>query len=299
MSGPASYMCYLRYRRWIDRAFVRGVRPAQWRKLSAHLRDCTPCRARYDRLGHVSQALSPSSALPVDVIERIGARLAADATGAAAAPRRPWGWLGVATGAAMASAALLLLFGPRGTSPTASRDLTKPEATGETGALRPRGQLDAAGGLVPGERQPGARVFCIGATGPDAQVVSETRATVPAITAEPLRCDIRDELQIAYSTPDLPGIRMVAFGRDDAGRTYWYAPRFAHEPAVALHADTIDEPLDWITRLQVRHNPGTYVLHVLFFDRAVAADAAAAGMIEPIYELHGLVEITGVSTEEP
>lgn len=84
---------------------------------------------------------------------------------------------------------------------------------------------------------------------------------------------------------------MAIFSRDDRGRTFWYAPVSAGAETVELTADAVDEPLSWSTRLDPRHEPGTYELEVMFFRRPVVAEAAEAGLVEPIYRLQSRMVI--------
>lgn len=84
---------------------------------------------------------------------------------------------------------------------------------------------------------------------------------------------------------------MVVFSRDTDGTTYWYAPRRETDVAVPLEADQVGRPLDWSTRLGVKHHEGRYQLQVLFFDRPVSAADAAEGRAHPVQSLRLQLEV--------
>lgn len=265
--------CARRYARWMDSAFVGDLPARRWRLLRAHLEACGACRARFERLLFAARGLTPGVALSRLEIDLIGREVQARSL---PPRRRAWRWAaGIGAAAAAAGAALVLLVaGP------ALRD----------SGLRPRGAGRAFDG-----RPPGARVFCVGADAAGVRrVESEARATEPPLPVPTLRCNIAGRLQIAYSTPSLEGLTMVAYSRDAEGRNFWYAPRQASDPAVPVAADVVARPLDWSTTLAVKHHPGGYDLRILFFDRAVTAEDAAAGRAAPIQTLSLRLEVEEV-----
>jgi hypothetical protein len=256
-----------RYRRWIDAAFVRGLSSRRWRRLRDHADGCAACRARLDRILVASRGLRASSPpgtpseLEVDLLGReILERVDRPRSG------RRLVWAGAA--AAAAASALVAWVALR---PDRSND------------LRARGGADHGG--------PGARVFCVGGENGARRVIAEARAAEPSLPVPTLRCTLTEALQIAYTTPSLEGLTMVAFSRDSDGAVHWYAPRRGSEPAVSIAPDAVGRPLDWSTRLAVKHAPGTYDLAVLFFDRPVVAEAAAAGREHAIQRLRLRLEL--------
>jgi hypothetical protein len=129
----------------------------------------------------------------------------------------------------------------------------------------------------------GVRAFCVAVYDGRAVVIADSRAGLPG-QAPALRCNLDAELQLAYSTPELEGLTMVAFGLQERA-VHYYAPRSPEAPAVPLASGRIDEPLAWSTRLGVKHRPGTYDVVVRVFDHPVAAAAAVAGGARPRSEL--------------
>lgn len=96
----------------IDARFVDGLDPAQTAELRAHLRDCAACRAYYDRIAELEQALGGDAAVNAR-LHALGAPAPASvsppSTGGSTAPRRR-GWLiGLAAAAALALGVGLLL----------------------------------------------------------------------------------------------------------------------------------------------------------------------------------------------
>jgi hypothetical protein len=261
-----------RFARRIDRAFVRGASPRVWRALRRHIRDCESCRARFDRLALIERAMSPATPFPSAAAERV----ASDLTPVRDLDRSAVRWAGAGLAAVAAVAALLLLCRAREHAPH---------------DLQARGHGEERS-LVPGERQPGVRLFCVTTTGELQRVLDEAAVPETTIPALPLRCILDADLQLAYSTPSLRGLTMVAFARDPEGNVQWYAPRAAADQSIALDPDRVDEPLDWSTRLAVRHAPGTYEIHVRFFRGPVSATAAAEGTVTPVYSLRGRMVVS-------
>lgn len=251
--------CGTRYPRLIDRAFVGPIAGWRQRRLRRHLATCAWCRDRYDRLAVVDRQLGLGvGALSPAAIDRL-----AQVIGVTRPDRRAV-WAGVG---ALATAGVVIAL-----LATGRRDGT-PE-------LRPRG------GVVVGDRQPGVRLFCIGGDRDGPKVIAEARVVSVAGLAPPLRCNLDAELQLAYSSPDLEGLTMVAYGRRES-TLYYYAPRSADAEGVRLRPDQIDEPLDWSTRLGVKHEAGSYEIVVRFFDRPVTAAEAVAGGSAWLAELRG------------
>jgi hypothetical protein len=254
--------CGSGFARLVDRAFVGDLPRWRLRRLRRHLATCATCRERYDRLAVVDRQLGGQRDLGVRAIADLEEPVI---TGAAPRLRRRAVWAGV--GALATAGAVLLGLSLRGD---------------ETPALRPRGS-----GIVLGERTPGVRLFCIeGGT----HVVAESRVSDVAGPVPALRCTLGAELQLAYSTPDLEGLTMVAFGRRGQSIRY-YAPTDGDAAAVPLDPDRVDEPLAWSTRLDVQHEIGEYEVIVRIFDRSVGAADAATGRVDPVAELRGRIEI--------
>lgn len=268
-------------RKAIERMFVAGANGRGWEDTRAHIADCDECRAYYDRLASSLQARE-SGELSVDALERVGAAVMESAGRQGKRSSRAAA-LGAFAAAGLALA-VLVLFLVRADTPVVRPDLTA------------RGAGDARA-LVPGERNPGARIFCITPNHNGGRVLHEVRAVEPSLAAQVLSCTIDAELQLAYSVPGLEGLTMVAYSRDSDGLVRYYAPTTADAPALALTSDVIDEALAWSTRLGVRHHPGDYELYIGFYTAALTAGEAVRGASVPIYELRARMRIEPASME--
>jgi hypothetical protein len=258
MKASGRDRCTRRHRRWVDQAFVGTLGPGKWPRLQAHLERCPRCREEFDRLGYVDRALAPGSPVSAVAVDRMRAQLLA----ATPPPRRVWVWAGTGAAAAACAAVILLAVVPK------QRD-----------SFAPRGMEQR----WRDQRPPGVRVFCVD---PRASRVShEVRAVEHGLPASTLRCRMSDELQITYSTPNLEGLTMVVFSRDETGNLHYYAPRNGHSLAVLLDPDAVDAALDWSTRLAVNHRAGSHDLEVLFFDQPVQSGAAASRQVAPLERL--------------
>jgi hypothetical protein len=255
--------CAARWARSVDRAFVGDLAAWRRRRLRRHLTGCAACRARYDRLALVDRQLGAGSVVSPRAIALLEHEVV---TGATPWTRRRSVWAGL--GAAVTACGILLALSLR-------RD-EEPE-------LRPRGDR-----VVLGDRAPGVRLFCVE---DGARVVGDSRVAAVAGGVPALGCTLDAELQLAYSTPDLEGLSMVAFGRRGQSIRY-YAPRAGDAESVPLAPDRIDEPLAWSTRLGVKHELGDYEVVVRIFDRSVRATDAVDGTVAPIAELRGRLAIT-------
>lgn len=255
MSGT----CGTRFPRLVERAFVRELPARQRRQLREHLDTCSSCREQWDRLAIVDRQMG-GPRLDEATLERIGGEVVATN-----ARRRSIVWPAAAMGV-LASAALLFV-------------VIRPDRGGET--LTPRGTHSMG-------RTPGVRLFCVAG---DADHVREEARMVSSGAPPELRCNIQDDLQIAYTTPDRKGLTMVAFARLDS-TTIQYAPTSDSPHALALRADRVDELVDWSTRLSAEHQPGNYDVTVQFFDREVATRDAIAGRLVPVVELHARLIVT-------
>jgi hypothetical protein len=221
-----------RLSRWrMDRSFRGTLSPRAWDRLRRHLVGCDGCRARYDQLGQVRRVLVPGglSFLGPDPIASL-------VSGVSPVRRRaPFVWAG---GAMAVAIAILVIF------------------------LRPRDEFRERG-LDPRfrTRPPGVTVYCIDAV--DDAVIASAPAVAPPLPVPTLSCRMKDELQLAYSTPDQGPLAMIVSGESD-GTTFWYAPRRPEDPPLALVPSSVDEPVAWSTRLGVKHTPGKVRLHVRF-----------------------------------
>lgn len=244
------------FSRLIERAFVRGLSVRQRRKLHEHLVGCERCRESWERLAAVDRHLGGPS-LPIPTIDAICDRVIATRV---VRHRAVW----AAAAGALALALVVLVVRVRSEDPS----------------LRPRGPGDRVG------RTPGVRIFCIARTSD--QVVAESRmvSTAPVPT---LYCTIDDVLQIAYTTPSLEGLTMIAYARD-AQSILYYAP-LTEGSTLPVASDRVDELVAWSTRLEVNHHPGSYELVVRFFDGSVSTRDAIESRIPPIAELRGRLEV--------
>jgi hypothetical protein len=92
-------------------------------------------------------------------------------------------------------------------------------------------------------------------------ITGSARAWPEPLPVETLRCKIGEDLQLAYSTPSLPGIHMTARGKGRGGLVHSYAD-------ATLAADVVDRPLPESTRLSVNHQPGEVVELEVRFDES-------------------------------
>lgn len=236
------------YVRLIDKLFVSGLWRWRWRRLRSHLAECAHCRAYYDRVARVWQAMGPGAtprvvaeSLAEDLLLKVGAR---------PSPR----WTRALAGAALAAAvALVLVIGLRPGAPV-------------VGEWRERG-LEA-------RRARGVRAFCIGGLGQDMLLVRAAASSVRTDGAPAeLRCRLEDSLQFAYTLGPGPGAaeHLVLVGRDATGQLHWYSAPPENGPAIALRAGVQDEPLPASVRLGVRHPAGRVVVDAFFAERPLAA----------------------------
>ncbi len=189
--------------------------------------------------------------------------------------RRLW----APAGALAAAAAALLLW-------IVSGDQAKPDEFRARG-LEPEAEL-----LVPGEREPGVRLFCVQISDHGASITDEVHMTSGAMPPPTLRCTLDDELQIAYSTPNLSGLTMTVIARSLHGDTNWYAPHDGGSP-VPLASDVIDEPLSFSTRLGAEHQPDTYDVTAQFF---LGPEAPGS---EPVAEVRARLAIEDAQEVSP
>jgi hypothetical protein len=260
MSESPPKACRARWSRRIDRAFLGRASPRALRALRDHASTCERCRSAYDRLGDVERALEKAW-FPAAARERVAALVVAP-------PSRRRAWAAPA-GALVAAAAAILLWVVA--APPAPRD-----------EFQARGVDLTFDQLAPGERAPGVRLFCMQVSDHGVHVTAEVHMADGAMPVPTLRCTIGDELQIAYSTPSLPGLTMIVFAESPSGATRWYAPTQAGASAVSLATDIIDEPLAWSTRFVAEHEPGHHEVVAQFF---MGPLPAAPGAEPPLAEL--------------
>lgn len=242
-----------------ERLFVRGrLGDRSFRALLAHLRDCPDCRAHYDRLSAVKRALDPESALiPWDELALHARAGAAAAAGRSA--RRPFVAAALGLAGAATLAALLLVT----SRPQAGRD-----------EFTARGAARAASSV-------GIRAFCLS---PAAAVVSTGELSPSPVL--PLRCEVADSLQFAYTFPARPRpagpVRLWLLSTEGAGppNVYDLGPV---DGAVTLTPGARDQPIANTIRLAVRHHPGSYRLMGVASARALSPrEVAKAAAGEPV-----------------
>jgi hypothetical protein len=248
MSESPPNPCRPRWSRRIDRAFVGRASPRALRALRDHASTCEHCRSVYDHLGEVERAFEDAF-FPAAARERVEALVLAPPS-----RRRAW----APAGALVAAAAAILLWVVA--TPPAPRD-----------EFLARGVDLTFDQLAPGERAPGVRMFCMQVSDDGVHVTGEVHMAEGSMPVPTLRCTIGDELQIAYSTPSLPGLTMIVFADSPSGATRWYAPAHAGASSVSLATDVIDEPLAWSTRLLAEHQPGHHEVVAQFFMGPVPA----------------------------
>jgi hypothetical protein len=274
MSESPPNPCRARWSRRIDRAFLGKASPRALRALRDHAGTCEGCRSAYDRLGEVERALEKAF-FPATARERVAAL-------ALAPPTRRRAWAAPA-GALVAAAAAILLWVVA--TPPAPRD-----------EFQARGVDLAFDQLAPGERAPGVRLFCMQVSDEGVHVTAEIHMADGAMPVPTLRCTLGDELQIAYSTPSLPGLTMIVFADSPSGATRWYAPAHAGTSSVSLTTDVIDEPLAWSTRLVAEHEPGHHEVVAQFFMGPVPAAPDAE---PPLAELRARLVIEAAEEDLP
>ena len=257
--------------RLIERAFVHGLSARQRSVVREHLSTCDRCQDHWDRLAIVDRRLG-GLALSATTLDDIRDRIIGDRVIAARVGRRHLVW--VAAGSLAAVASVLLLLRGRAADTT----------------LQPRGDGEHIG------RTAGVRMFCVSTAGD--RVVAEARlVSTPEVPS--LRCTLDHVLQIAYTTPSFEGLTMIAFSRNDDSM-HLYVPS-GDGLTVPVAADRIDELIEWSTRLEVNHRPGSYEVVVRFFDRLVSTREAIDSSIVPVVELRGRLEVLtkGAQVDEP
>ncbi len=265
MSATTPKACRPSWSRQLDRAFSGRISVRRMRALRAHAADCESCRAVYDQLAGIERSMT-GSAFPRAAADRVQMLVFAE-------PDRRLRKLWAPAGALAAAAAALLLWIVVG-------DQAKPVDEFRARGLEPEAEL-----LVPGEREPGVRLFCVQISDHGASITDEVHMTSGAMPPPTLRCTLDDELQIAYSTPNLSGLTMTVIARSLHGDTSWYAPHDGGSP-VPLASDVIDEPLSWSTRLGAEHEPGTYDVTARFF-----LDPASPNASEVVAEVRARLAI--------
>lgn len=241
-------MTHERFSRIIDELIVGELAPAEWHELRDHLRGCSACRARYDRVALAERMLGggpaalgrPSQAS----LDRIGAAV----LDGAAPPARGWQrlvqWFAPtprwAAGLAVAAALVLIPFALR--APTSDPG------------------FQARGG-APQERTAGLRAFCL-----------DDGGVTP-------RCTRQDQLRLTVSNAGRFQ-RVFLVGLDDEWAPKWYAPRPPEIQSVAA-PEGVDVPVGPAVRLGVNHDPGKVRVYALFSDVPVTmpeVEAAAERM---------------------
>lgn len=233
-----------RFLRWIDCDFVGELPSHKKQQLFSHLGSCESCRNTYNRLGYVRRTM-----LPNDPLGGAGENLAPAASeklaptiAEPARPRLRVAFVGTVSAAAVAA----LLF------------VLRPDAVDY---FRARGTAPQFAG-----RPPGATLFCVSPPSHPAalpQVKASVIANSSQKLAPTLGCQLSDELQIAYSTPDGLALTLQVQGTGPTGITH-YAPSGPSDPPIALKPGVVDEPLPFSTRLSVKHRAGTVDLEVRF-----------------------------------
>src|SRR5687767_12194066 len=82
----SDHPCEPQFEKMIDRAFVGDLAPDRWKELSAHLNQCSACRAYHDRLGLIDEAMGKSP-LSASMRDRIAEQVIAAASGGRPRPR--------------------------------------------------------------------------------------------------------------------------------------------------------------------------------------------------------------------
>ena len=236
-----------KYERLIEGMLLDPLSAPAWQELRGHLRDCTGCRARYDRVALAERMLhggpaalaTPSPAS----FDRIGAALL---DGLAPAPRSAWKrvleWLAPPQRWGGALAAMLVVA----ILPVVLRPVPAPS------------EFQARGGR-PADRAAGVRAFCLDASG---------------VTP---RCTRASQLKLTVSNGGGFG-RVFLVGVDDQWNLKWYAPRPPEMASVPAPAG-VDQPVGAAVRVGVNHDPGKVRIYALFSDTPVSAseiEAAAA-----------------------
>jgi hypothetical protein len=239
----------------VDKLFVSGLGRWRWRRMRAHVATCERCRAYYDRVARVWQAMGPGATPPM--MEEWLAEELLERVDPARARGRTLRWVtAVAALGAAAALVIALRLGPRD------------EEWGTRGGHEP-------------VRARGVHAYCIGGRpGEDMMVRSVAAAARPGAAAVELRCRLDDALQFAYSLGPGSEERLVLVGRDAAGQLHWYTAPPEPGPSIPLRAGAEDEPLPASVRLGVRHPAGRLEVEALFARRALGADEVRRALDE-------------------
>jgi hypothetical protein len=258
----SDHPCEPQYEKMIERAFVGELGAERWRELSAHLAQCSACRAYHDRLGLIDEAMGKSP-LSASMRDRIAEQVIAAASGGRPRPRFSLSaFLTYATAAtAVVVLAVMLPF-------VAKED-----------EFIPRGiEMKWQG------RPPGLGLFCITPPQEPAGKALVDR-TVQAVSRKGelpvLPCRLDQELQLAYATPSNRKLYLTVRG-ETGGEPHWYAPLTPEAGPIELAMDASGQALGWSTRLGVRHEVGTIEVIARFYD-----DPSR----DPIYELAAMLEV--------
>ena len=213
-------MSLLFHRGKIARAVAGDLAPAAEERLRAHLRGCETCRAHYDRLSRVTEALAAGVSVQATARER--ARLeralaAAPAPGTSAAVttvspsrvRAPW----FIAGAVLAPAvALLLWFGRPSSTPHDGQGLPGADV-GLRGATGPTNDVPASPVLV---------MYASRRTGTGGRAPVRLVGELPG--SGTVRVSRADYLQ--FGVRGLAGAALVSVAaRGDSGATHVFLPR--------------------------------------------------------------------------
>jgi hypothetical protein len=267
-----------RYVRLVDKLFVDGLGRRRWRELRGHLAECERCRAYYDRVARVWQAMGPG-ATPPAVAESMAEDLIETLVPGRA---RRWSLRFAALGGVLAAAGIALVVGLRVGE---HHGMGMGSGTGE---WQERG--------AEAHRARGVRAFCLGAS-PAGETPGETvvRGAVSTVTAHGgppgvLRCRLEDALQFAYTLGPGAGEHLVVVGEDAAGQLHWYSAPPDAGPAIALQPGALEEPLQASVRLGLRHPAGRLEVTALFAGRALSADE-----VRRVVAAHGDAPRAGVA----
>ena len=235
--------CRPRARRLVEAAFLGDPAPGLWTHLSA----CRACRGHHDRLGWLARALGPGRSLSHAAERRIAERLGA--TPEPPSPSRGARWLAAAT-AGTASAGLVFTL---------------------AGTMQPSASLEGS----PNSAGPAALFMCLEGDGSGSVLVRSSARAAPLGQDPPeLRCSDTGRVQLLYATPEGGPRFLVAFGRNEAGEVFWYAPRSPDAPAEALEPGERDHPLALDLHLASAAPAERLELVVRFLDMPLPAELA-------------------------
>lgn len=226
--------------RWMDGLLLGELTAKQWTALAPHLKTCDACAGYYDRVVlALRQFTSRSPAVSIEELRHVGE--AVSRVAAPAPPSRGWALGGLF--AALAAAALVVVFLPRG----------------DAGSITPRGGATALDVSL--------RAYCLAETDGKLEVVAVSMGEPGQVL-----CRTSELVQFAYTlNADGPAWFRIS-GVTLSGEVLDYFPSEGGQ--ARLEPTSAEQPIPGSIRLKARHSPGTVRIVALVSRNALSAEIA-------------------------